>query len=176
MLCAKRSAAGLERAARAVSAGVRRRYARDVPSPARLSPARALRLWLPCVCAVLAILSAATPAVTLAAGQLNPGSALGELAGGQPETPTATTSTTSTASSETETRSNSKTLILAALGAAVVLLVGIAFVIVRDARRLAPATDDDLIEATSGHDAAVRLARRRAKAKAARKQRKRTRR
>ena len=49
------------------------------------------------------------------------------------------------------------------------------FVIVRDARRVAPANEADVIEARSAHDTAVRLRKRRAKAKAARQQRKRNR-
>ena len=56
------------------------------------------------------------------------------------------------------------------------LLSGIAFVIARDARRVAPATDADLAEArVRRRDPAVTLRKRRAKAKAARQQRKRNR-
>ena len=66
-------------------------------------------------------------------------------------------------------------MILLAGAAAALLLAGIAFVIVRDARRFAPANDADVIEARSAHDTAVRLRKRRAKAKAARQQRKRNR-
>ena len=68
-------------------------------------------------------------------------------------------------------------MILLALVAAVVLLSGIAFVIVRDARRVAPATEADLLdaEARSNHNAGRALRKRRAKAKAARQQRKRNR-
>ena len=137
------------------------------PQPAR----RALL----CAWAVLAIGAAgATPA--LAAG-ITGGNSFSELTGGSSESQTATTNTTTTAKTTTETGSstNSRSLILIASAAAIILLSGIAFVIVRDARRVAPATEADLVDTRSGHDAAVRLRKRRAKAKAARKQRKRTR-
>jgi hypothetical protein len=88
---------------------------------------------------------------------------------------TATTSTTARGSSETNNNSNSQTTVLVALGAAVLLLIGIALAIMRDARRMAPAGEADLAEARSGHDPASQLRRRRAKAKAARQQRKRNR-
>jgi hypothetical protein len=52
------------------------------------------------------------------------------------------------------------------------LLAGVAFFIVRDSRRVAPAGDG---LAGSSRDRAVRLRKRRAKAKAARRQRKRNR-
>jgi hypothetical protein len=100
---------------------------------------------------------------------------LGELANSAPETQTSTTSTsTSTRNSESGS-STSRTLILVALGAAVVLLSGIGFVIVRDARRVAPAGDADLDGGRGGRDTAARMRKRRAKAKAARQQRKRNR-
>jgi hypothetical protein len=56
--------------------------------------------------------------------------------------------------------------------AAVALLVAIAYVIVRDARNVAPTVDPQVAEARSAHDAAATLRKRRAKAKAARRQRK----
>ena len=127
-------------------------------------------LWL---CALLAAGAVGAPPA-LSTG-LSTGNSFSELSSGQPETPTATTPATAATSSASNT-GTSKTLILGAAGAAVVLLSGIAFVIVRDARRVAPASDLDLVEARSSHDTAVRLAKRRAKAKAARQQRKRTRR
>jgi hypothetical protein len=98
--------------------------------------------------------------------------ALSELTeGGQETTPTPTTATTAS----TESTSNSSPVILLALGAAIVLLLGIAFVIVRDARRVAPAGEVGMTEGRSARDSAARLRRRRAKAKAARRQRKRNR-
>jgi len=107
----------------------------------------------------------------LAAG--TEGQALQELTEGQPET--TTTNTTATTATTTESTGNSHTTILLAALAAVVLLSAIGFVIARDARRVAPATDADLAEARSGRDSAVTLRKRRAKAKAARQQRKRNR-
>jgi hypothetical protein len=123
-----------------------------------------------CLALLPAFASAGAPTAVAASVE---GKSFNELTEGQPETThtTATTATTST----TTTASNSKSVILLALGAAVVVLCGIAFVIVRDARRVAPAGEDDLLEARSGHDAAVALRKRRAKAKAARRQRKRNR-
>ncbi len=120
--------------------------------------------------ALLALLSVGAPAAMSAS--LETGGALSELTqGGQEETNTSTTSTTGTSSSNT----NSKSVILLALAAAALLLAGIAFVIVRDARRVAPASEADVIEARSAHDTAVKMRKRRAKAKAARQQRKRNR-
>ncbi|MCW3067796.1 MAG: hypothetical protein JWL67_421 [Solirubrobacterales bacterium] len=104
---------------------------------------------------------------------LNPGGAFSELAGGGQETTTTAPKTTSNAPA-TET-TNSHTVILLSLGAAVLVLSGIGFVIARDARRVAPAGDPDAIERGSARDSAARLRRRRAKAKAARHQRKRNR-
>src|SRR5271165_2488764 len=136
-------------------------------------PARRL---VACLWLLLAFAAASAPAAT-AAGLSN-NNALSELqsGGAEAESQTATTATTKTTSVESSTSSStSRTLILGAIGVAVVLLAGIAFVIVRDARRVAPAGDTDLIEARAGHDAAVRLRKRRAKAKAARAQRRRNR-
>jgi hypothetical protein len=128
------------------------------------------------VCAVALtvalVLAGVGAPVVLAAGFEGSG-ALSELTQGQGETtPTPTTTSSNTGTSEP---SNSKSLILVALGAAVVLLSGIAYVIVRDARRVAPAGDEDLLERRAGRDQAVTMAKRRAKAKAARRQRKRNR-
>lgn len=103
------------------------------------------------------------------------GSSLQQLAEQESQTETATTATTSTSSSSSSESSNSHTTILLAMAAAVVLLSGIAFVIVRDARRVAPATDAEIAEARPGRDAAVTMRKRRARAKAARQQRKRNR-
>jgi hypothetical protein len=108
----------------------------------------------------------------LAAG-LGTGNAFNELTKSQAETtPTQTARSQTTESSST---SNSGTLLLAGSVAAIVLLGGIAFLIVRDARRVAPAGDPELIEARSRSDTAARVRRRRAQAKAARQQRKRNR-
>jgi hypothetical protein len=91
----------------------------------------------------------------------------------QEQTTTTTESTSSTGTTK-ETR-NSKKTILIGIAAAIVLLVGIASVIVRDARRRAPAEDPADIEARVNRDLALQQRKRRAKAKAARQQRKRNR-
>ena len=129
------------------------------------------------MCALLLVLALAVAGsiapAAMSAG-LNPGNAFSELAGGGQETPTTTTPKTTKSSVPTEP-TNSHTVALLALGAAVVVLCGIAFVIARDARKVAPAGDVDALERNSARDSAARLRRRRAKAKAARQQRKRNR-
>jgi hypothetical protein len=141
-----------------------------VPSSPVESIGRHVRAGSLCLVLVLA-LGGFAPAAALSAG-LGGSGALNELTEGQPET--TTTATTSTSAVPTET-TNSHTLIFAALGAAVLVLSGIAFVIVRDARRVAPAGDPEVIERESAHEQAVRLRKRRVKAKAARRQRRRNR-
>lgn len=112
---------------------------------------------------------------SLAAAEL--ASPLGELAGSpqeQEENAASETSTsTSTAATGTKASVDSTTLVLAGI-AAVVLLGGIAFMIVRDARSVAPVSDGPA-GGISASDRAAQLRKRRAKAKAARRQRKRTR-
>jgi hypothetical protein len=121
----------------------------------------------------LALVLAGLAAAPARSAGLGGGSAFSELTESQPE-PTTTTPKTTTNTASTEP-TNSHTVILLALGAAVLLLSGIAVVIVRDARRVAPAGDPDAVERDSARDSAARLRRRRAKAKAARQQRKRNR-
>jgi hypothetical protein len=100
------------------------------------------------------------------------GNALSELTqGGQASTATQTTATTTTS----ESNSNSSKVVVLALVAAVALLIGIAFVIVRDARRVAPVADGQLAEGGPARDVGAKMRRRRAQAKAARRQRKRNR-
>jgi hypothetical protein len=126
--------------------------------------------------ALLPALGAGAATSALAAGAAG-GNSFNELTGSPPETqttPAKTTSKTTRGTSESNS-SNSQTTVLVALGAALVLLVGIALVIMRDARRVAPAGEGDLLEARSGSDPAAQLRKRRAKAKAARQQRKRNR-
>ena len=111
----------------------------------------------------------------VAANSVEGGSAFNELsqkAQEQEQTTSTETSTTSTAATETR---NSKKTILIGIGAAIVLLLAIAYVIVRDARRHVPEEDPADFEATVHHDHAIRHRKRRAKAKAARQQRKRNR-
>jgi hypothetical protein len=120
----------------------------------------------------LAVFALSSPAA-LAASPTG-GNAFNELTEGHSEpAKTATTSTSSNASSTSTT--NSQTVIILALVAAVLLLVGIAFVIARDARKVAPAGDPELTAGIASRDWAARQRKRRAKAKAARQQRKRNR-
>jgi hypothetical protein len=122
------------------------------------------------VCAILALMPAlAAPATTLAA--LGGSSAFSELTEGQTQTETTATQTTATGTTA-ESTSNSSGVLLIAGAAALLLLGGIAFLIMRDARSVAPAGDGLLGKGGSGHDTAAMMRKRRAKAKAARKQRK----
>jgi hypothetical protein len=105
---------------------------------------------------------------------LGGGGALHELTESQPETTTTATTSKSASTSSGEPTNSQKTIFLA-LGAAVLLLGAIAIVIARDARRVAPAGDPDAIERESSRGSAAQLRRRRAKARAARQQRKRNR-
>ena len=137
-------------------------------APLRLSAVCAL-----CVVALLALgglwASTAT-AVQLKSGE---GSALSELTQGGEEEQTTSTSTATTGTTE-EPRNSSSTLVIVAI-VAVVLLSGIAYVIVRDARRAAPATEPELAQGSTARHSEAALRKRRSKAKAARQQRKRNR-
>ncbi len=127
-----------------------------------------------CVAALLAFAGAEAP-TALAAASLGTGGALSELTGGgsgATETTETSTSTSATSSSEPH---NSDTLLLLGLGSAAALLVGIAFLIMRDVRGVVPATDNDLYEGSTARHSEAAMRKRRAKAKAARKQRKRNR-
>lgn len=141
-----------------------------VSSPQSKSPRH--RVASLCLCAVLALtLAGANAPAAMSAASLGGNSALSELTEGGT---TATTQTTATNAAATES-TNSKGTIIIALVAAAVLLIGIAFVIVRDARRVAPLADGQLVDSRPAHDSAATLRKRRAKAKAARRQRKRNR-
>lgn len=91
--------------------------------------------------------------------------------GGEEE---ASTPKTSTSSSSSASSGVSTSVLLPIFIVGAVLLGGIAFFIVRDARGVAPVVDG-LGSASSAQERAVRLRKRRAKAKAARRQRKRNR-
>jgi len=148
------------------------RYARRVSQLRPRSSARRGGAYLLCLALVLALAaSIAPPALSASLGN---SSALNRLTEEAPAT-TTTATTSTTAASRGKSSSNSQRVILLATLAAVLLLVGIAFVIIRDARRLAPAGDLELAERSTEHDTAVKLRKRRAKAKAARQQRKRNR-
>jgi hypothetical protein len=112
-------------------------------------------------------LALTVPATSLAA--VGGSGAFSELTEGQTETETTPTTTTATT---TETSSNTGSVLVIAGGAALLLLGAIAFLIMRDARRVAPAGDGLLGKGGSGHDTAAMMRKRRAKAKAARRQRK----
>jgi hypothetical protein len=137
------------------------------------APRLRLRACVLCLTALLALAGAAPP-MTRAAG-LGGGRALNELTEGQTEESATTTTATTASTSSTSEPTNSHTLVLLVLAAAVLLLSGIAFFIVRDARRVAPATEREMIQGSSASDTAAQLRKRRAKAKAARKQRRRNR-
>ena len=87
--------------------------------------------------------------------------------------PTQETTPRTTAPVEQTSSSNSTAVVVLALVAAIGLLVAIAYVIARDARRVAPVTDGRSTGPMG--DPAGRLRKRRARAKAARRQRKRNR-
>jgi hypothetical protein len=120
-----------------------------------------------CLCVLLALGGAGAPSAG-AAGFEGSGS-LQSLSA--PEETTTTQATTT----EKKAVTNSKSTVLFAIGGAVVLLCAIAFVIVRDARKVAPAGPEEPGERRLAHDPRVTLEKRRAKAKAARQQRKRNR-
>ena len=101
--------------------------------------------------------------------------AINELRGKVQQETTPTQTTPTTPSTESSSSSNTGTLIVLATGVAIVLLVGIGYLIFRDARKVAPAGDAQLAEVTGTRRPATRLHKRRAQAKAARRQRKRNR-
>lgn len=136
------------------------------------SRARALALLLVGTLALSAPLIGAGTAV--AVESVEGGSAFNELSQKAQEATTPTTPTKTVSEQTSQPTNSNKTLVLV-LGAAVVLLSAIGFVIVRDARRVAPAGDADLLDSRSNADRAARQRKRRAKAKAARQQRKRNR-
>lgn len=94
-------------------------------------------------------------------------------AGGQEET-SSTTSAAPAQGAAASSTSNSHTTLFIGVGVAVVLLVGIGCLIVRDARGVAPVSEGPAVRRDSAGRAA-RFERRRSKAKAARAQRKRNR-
>jgi hypothetical protein len=122
---------------------------------------------------LLGVVLALSLAPAARSAPLSGNGALGELTGGGTETTTpAQTTTTATESTST---SKSTSVVILGVGAAIVVLAGVAFVIVRDARRVAPVADGQLASGGPARDQAARMRQRRAKAKAARRQRKRNR-
>jgi hypothetical protein len=131
-----------------------------------------------CLCALVALFTAGVCAPLARAASVGGGSAFSELTEGGKETSSTatTTSTASTESAASGSGSNTGTVLVLGLGAAVVLIGGIAFLIMRDAHRVAPVPDGQVGGmGRSGRDPAVTMRKRRAKAKAARRQRKRNR-
>jgi hypothetical protein len=124
--------------------------------------------------AVILLVTGTLTVPSAGAASVEGGNAFNELSRKAQEPTTPTTTTTATTGTTAEAK-NSNSVIFIGLGAAVALLVGIGFVIVRDARRVAPAGAEDTVEGGSGRDMAARHRRRRAKAKAARAQRKKNR-
>jgi hypothetical protein len=137
----------------------------QTPAPKRLAS------LLACAAVALGLVWAVPQAAWSA--NLGSGNSFNELTKEGETTPTQTT-TTSTGTSSSN-NSNSGSLLFVGSGVAIVLLGGIAFVIVRDARRVAPAADAKVAEGAARGTSAARMQRRRARAKAARQQRKRNR-
>lgn len=120
-------------------------------------------------------LGACLPAIAQA--ELSSGG-LTELASKAQQEEEAAASTTATRPANEKRASESSLpgpLVLLGVGAAVALLLGIAFVIVRDARSAAPVAEGAFASGGGSQGAEARLRKRRAKAKAARQQRKRNR-
>jgi cytoskeletal protein RodZ len=130
-----------------------------------------------CLVAVVAALGGTTVGVpAAAAANVEGGNSFNELSTKAQEQEQENTTSTATTKSETETEAhNSNKTLFIGIGAAIVLLVAIATVIVRDARRVAPAGAEEIGEGRSGRDRVAQHRRRRAKAKAARTQRKKNR-
>ncbi len=147
---------------------MRRRYIRAVDALDRQRPARRRgRLW---AAVVLALVIAAVPGVARAQGPLGP------LPAQPVTTPTVSTPTTVTTASSASSGGLSSTEQVALFAAGVLLIAGIAFLIRRDARARTPAgrPSSDAPRATV-RPRAKRVEQSRARAKAARRQRKRTR-
>lgn len=154
---------------------MRRRYPRAVAtsSEGTRRPRRTASLLV--ACAALALASSWTLPQAARSANLGSGNSFNELTKGESETTTTTAPTATTPASTSSSTSNSGSLLFVGSAVAILLLGGIAFVIVRDARRVAPAAEAKLSESGSRGNSAARMRRRRAQAKAARQQRKRNR-
>lgn len=131
-------------------------------------------LSLAALLALVGVGALAAPAALAVNLQSGEGGALNELTrSGQTETNTTATTASKTVSNQP---TNSKTTVLLAMGAAVLLLSGIGVVIARDARRRSPAPELELAQGSSARHSEAALRKRRNKAKAARQQRKRNKR
>ena len=122
----------------------------------------------------LAVLAGGSLGVPVAAGEgIEGGNSFNELSKKAQEEENTETTTAPKSGTESEAH-NSNTTIFIGAGAAILLLLAIAYVIVKDARKVAPAGAEDIIEGR-GQDRTVRHQKRRAKAKAAKTQRKKNR-
>ncbi|HUA11678.1 MAG TPA: hypothetical protein VMA83_06710 [Solirubrobacteraceae bacterium] len=141
--------------------------------PTARSSARALAALI----AALSLLCAAAPQAF--AGVSLGGNNLAEEAESESSSSSSSSGTSNGEGKETKETSSSTTnsTFVLGIGVAVVLLMGIGFIIVRDARRRAPVSDAAVDAAVhqSHIDHQAQLRRRRARAKAARQQRKRNR-
>lgn len=152
-----------------------RRYARGVSREAskqgRANHRRGLRERAALALAVAMIGGGAMTGSASAAESVEGGNSFNELSqkAQQETTPTETTATTT--GTEAEVHNSSKTVYIG-IAAAIVLLIAIAFVIVRDARRVAPAGAEEYGEGKSGRNMAVQRRNRRNKARAAKAARK----
>jgi hypothetical protein len=138
------------------------------------------RVRLGCLCAIAALVPAGLYAPVAVAASAAGGSSFSELTQGGSEASTSTTPTTSTTkestASTTTSNSNTSGVLLLGLIAAGALIAGIAFMILRDAHRVAPVPDGQVgADGRPARDVAAMMRKRRAKAKAARRQRKRNR-
>ena len=124
----------------------------------------------------LAVFAGGSFGVPVAAGEgIEGGNSFNELSKKAQEEENTETTAARTTGSESEAHNSNKTIFIGA-GAAIVLLLAIAYVIIKDARKVAPAGAEDIMEGgRKGHDRAVRHQNRRAKAKAAKAQRKKNR-
>jgi hypothetical protein len=131
------------------------------------------------VCALVVLLTVSFGGISATANAISSvegGNSFNELSQkAQQQEPTKTTQTTETAVVKKKETGTSRTTIFIGIVAAIVLLLAIAYVIVRDARKRAPAEDPGDLEARENRDLALHQRKRRAKAKAARQQRKRNR-
>lgn len=137
---------------------------------------RRLRL-IPAACALLALVAAfALTAPAVRAEVSNPFPGVTTETEAEEEAATAAQEAQETEGTETtEASGTSDAILFIAGGIALVLVLVIGYVIVRDARSAAPAEDPLVEEERSSHDRAVQMRKRRAKAKRAREQRKRNR-
>lgn len=145
---------------------------REASKRGRNERRRGLRERLALALAVAMIVGGALAGGASAAESVEGGNSFNELSQkAQQETTTAETTGTETTGTEAEVHNTSKTVFIG-IGAAIVLLLAIAFVIVRDARRVAPAGAEEFGEGKPGRNTAVQRRNRRKKARAAKAARK----